>query len=104
MEPIHQLYLMSAILACFWAATRLPPALPGWLAKVDGASFLIYLYHCLAIFLFDYLAGRLGVHRVSALFFPRLVVVYGAVPLLCVAWQQCSAAVRARFRPKKPAV
>ena len=104
LEPIHQLYLMSAILACFWAATRLPPALPGWLAKVDGASFLIYLYHCLAIFLFDYLAGRLGVHRVSTLFFPRLVVVYGAVPLLCVAWQQCSAAVRARFRPKKPAV
>lgn len=96
LEPVHQLYLMSAILACFWAATRLPPALPNWLAKVDGASFLIYLYHCLAIFLFDYLAGRLGIHRVSALFFPRLVVVYGAVPLLCVGWQQCSAAVRAR--------
>lgn len=100
-EPIHQLYLMSAILVCFWGTTRLPPALPGWLAKIDGASFLIYLYHCLAISVFDYLAQRMGMWRVGVLFFPRLAAVYVAVPLCCVVWQRLYAAVHTHLIPAK---
>lgn len=88
LEQIHMLYLISAILFCFWVATRLPKALPRWLAKVEKAGYLIYLYHCLFISAFDYFAAQHGPWRTGMLFLLRVLFVYTAVPLVCIQWQR----------------
>jgi surface polysaccharide O-acyltransferase-like enzyme len=87
LEQIHMLYILSAILFCFWAATCLPREMPRWLIRVDQASYLIYLYHCLVISAFNDKAAQLGIDRVGTQFVLRLLVVYTATPLLCVLWQ-----------------
>ena len=97
LEEIHMLYLMGAILACFLAAAYLPQKLPGWLAQVDRASYLIYLYHCLVISALDYLANRAGGLRTGPLFVLRLLVVYTLTPLACILWQ----GLRARIWPTR---
>ena len=94
------LYLLSAILACFLLSTYLPRRLPGWLARVDKASYLIYLYHCLVISYFDEQAAQRGGGRVGTLFVLRLLFVYLATPLLCILWQTLFAAVKGRLRPQ----
>lgn len=88
LEPLHMLYILSAILFFFWAATCLPKKMPDWLARVDKASYLIYLYHCLFISLFDYFVGMSGNGRVSVLFLLRLLFVYSVTPLACILWQK----------------
>ena len=99
LEQVHMLYLLSAILACFLVATYLPKSMPRWLRKVDQASYLIYLYHCLVISWFDYQAAQHGGGRVVVLFALRLLVVYTATPLVCILWQSLRAALTARLSP-----
>lgn len=100
LEQIHMLYLLSAILACFLAATYLPKTMPRWLQKVDKASYLIYLYHCLAISYFDYQVALHGGGRVSTLFVLRLLFVYLVTPLICILWQSLGAALHRRLDPQ----
>lgn len=88
LEQIHMLYILSAILFCFWVASRIRRNLPPLLAKIDGASYLIYLYHCLTISAFDYLAARAGITKVSLLFLMRILVVYSVTIAGCVLWQK----------------
>ena len=99
LEQVHMLYLLSAILACFLASTYLPKTMPRWLQKVDKASYLIYLYHCLAISYFDYQTALHGGGRVSALFVLRLLFVYTVTPLICILWQSLGAALHRRLDP-----
>ena len=99
LEQVHMLYLLSAILACFLVATYLPKIMPLWLQRVDKASYLIYLYHCLAISYFDYQAALHGGGRVSMLFILRLLFVYTVTPLICILWQSLGAALRRRLNP-----
>lgn len=100
LEQIHMLYLLSAILACFLVSTYLPKTMPRWLKRVDQASYLIYLYHCLAISYFDELAAQRGGGRVAVLFVLRLLFVYTVTPLVCVLWQWLRAALKARLSPR----
>ena len=99
LEQIHFLYLISAILACFLLAACLPRTMPRWLQKVDKASYLIYLYHCLVISWFNFRADQLGGGRVAVLFGLRLLFVYTATPLVCVLWQTLRSALAARLSP-----
>ncbi|MGI5962345.1 MAG: acyltransferase [Lawsonibacter sp.] len=99
LEQIHMLYLLSAILACFLVATYLPKTLPKWLQRIDKASYLIYLYHCLAISYFDYHAALSGGGRVSILFILRVLFVYTATPLISVLWQSLWTWTRTHFSP-----
>lgn len=101
LELVHTLYILSAILALHGWAIRHKAILQGaggrLLRAVDRASYLIYLYHCLVITLFNSLAPRLVGHRVSVQLLLRIIVVYPVSIAGCVLWQRLWAAVR-----KKP--
>ena len=84
---IHFLYLIAAILFCFLVAARIKRPLPPLLARVEKASFLIYLYHALAISVLDWALACRGIGGVAKPYAIRLAVVYVAVPALCVGWQ-----------------
>lgn len=89
LEQVHMLYILSAILFSFLVASRVGRPLPAWLAQVDKASYLIYLYHCLFISAYNDLASRfLPGARISVLFAGRLLFVYLLTPLTCVLWQR----------------
>ena len=60
LEYIHTLYIFSAILALFDLALHLPSPLPKAVEQIDRVSFLIYLWHCLVITLFNDRAPTLG--------------------------------------------
>lgn len=100
LESIHMLYILSAILFFFWVAEQLPKKMPQWLVRTDKASYLIYLYHCLVISMFDYWTARLGGGRIGTLFLLRLLVVYSVTPLSCVLWQHVRASVISRSSKK----
>lgn len=96
-EFIAMLFHLSAILFSFLAALRLPQQIPGWLVQIDRASYLIYLYHCLALSVIDYLLFRLDVVRVSMVFPLRAAFVFTITPLTCVLWQRLWTAVRKKL-------
>lgn len=97
-EITAMLFHLSAVLFSFLIALRLPQKIPGWLARIDQASFLIYLYHSLALSGIDHLLHRLNIIRVSMVFPIRAAFVYTATPLACVLWQRLWAAVKTKFK------
>ncbi len=84
----HLCYLVAAILFCFWFALWLDRPLPKLLAKVEGASFLIYLYHSILISALEWLAARLAIWDIGLLFCIRLPLIYIGTPILCIFWQE----------------
>ena len=84
----HLVYLLAAILFCFWVALWLDRPLPRLLARVEQASFLIYLYHSLLISALEWLSYRLHITDVGLLFCMRVPLIYIGTPILCIAWQE----------------
>lgn len=82
------LFHLSAILTCFHIAVRLPQSLPRWLTKIDRASFLIYLYHSLALLAIDEVLRKLGITKISVVFILRALFTFIAAPLACIIWQE----------------
>ena len=96
-EITAMLFHLSAILLGFLVALRLPRHIPGWLTKVDRASYLIYLYHSLALSGIDTLLRRLGIVRVSMVFPIRAAFVFTATPLACILWQRLWGRLHQKF-------
>lgn len=97
------LHYLSATLLCFLIALRLPKRMPGWLAEVDKVSFLIYLYHVLALLLIDEVLNYFGITKVSVHFILRASFVYLATPLAGILWQHLWRTMRGRLFPAGPA-
>lgn len=92
--PVTMLHYLCAILLCFLIAVRLSREIPKWLASIDRAAYLIYLYHMLALQIVDRLLADLGIVRVSLHFVLRALFVYTVTPLACVLWQRLWAKIR----------
>jgi len=103
LETVHTLYILSAIPALYgWAlsaAQRAKP-LPRLLGAVDRASYLIYLYHCLIITLFNGVAHRVVGDRISIQLLLRILTVYPVSIGGCIIWQRLWAAVKKQLKPK----
>ena len=100
LETVHYIYLPSGILLCFLIALRLDRPLPKLLARVDKASFLVYLYHSLFISALDHLLARAGVVGELKPYLLRLAGVYILVPALCILWQTLYSRVRIHAKNK----
>ena len=85
---------LTAITFCFLAASSIRRPLPRWLAQVDRASFLIYLYHALAISALDKILERTDITGAFAPYLIRIVTAFTLVPLGCVIWQRTWGAIR----------
>lgn len=83
----HLVYLIAAILFCFRLALWLDRPLPPVLARVERASFLVYLYHSLLISALEWLSFRLEIYDVGLLFALRVPLIYVGTPVLCILWQ-----------------
>lgn len=98
LEIVHTLYILSAILFLLGWAGRHKALLSGekggLLRAVDRASYLIYLYHCLAITIFNRRAPGLVGERVSVLLILRILVIYPVTIAGCILWQRLWAAVK----------
>lgn len=101
LEIVHTLYILSAILFFYDLALRRTAPIPAPLQKIDRASYLIYLYHCLVIFLFNGAAARLGITRVGVLFLLRLLIVYSVTICGCILWQSLCNRLRNRTKTTK---
>ena len=84
----HLAYLPAAIAFCFCAALWLDRPLPKLAARVEQASFLIYLYHSILISALEWLSFRLNITDVGVLFCLRLPLIYIGTPILCILWQE----------------
>lgn len=87
MELVHTLYILSAILFLFAWTCRRTASLSRLVQRLDRASYLIYLYHCLVIVIFNSAAARLGITRVSILFLLRILVTYTVTITGSLLWQ-----------------
>lgn len=98
LEIVHTLYILSAILFFYDLALRRTAPLPPLLQKIDRASYLIYLYHCLVIVIFNDIAARLGISRVSVLFLLRILAVYSVTIGCCLLWQKAAALLQKKYK------
>lgn len=96
LEELHMGYQLSAILFLFsLAAAHRDKPLSGPVKAIDRVSYLIYLYHCLAILVFqNRLVPRLGITKVSLLFALRALFVYGVTVGGCLLWRQLAGRVK----------
>lgn len=93
LELVHTLYICSAILFFYGLALRRTAPLPRLARDVDRASYLIYLYHCLTIAVFNNYAAQAGITKVSLLFLLRILVVYSVTIGGCLLWQRLTTAL-----------
>lgn len=101
-EFVHTLYILCAIPALFEYVTRIQRPLPHVGILLDRSSYLIYLYHCLVIVLFDHISSRLGLQRVSVLLAGRFITVYLLTPSLCILWQRFNQKFLKMIQKKEP--
>lgn len=87
LELVHTLYILSAILLLFLLAARDRAPLSRLWAAVDRASYLIYLYHCLVIVIFNDQVIRLNLSSVATELVLRLLVVYPVTIGGALLWQ-----------------
>ena len=87
LELVHTLYILSAILLLFLLAARDRAPLSRLWAAVDRASYLIYLYHCLIIVIFNDQVIRLNLSSVGTELVLRLLVVYPVTIGGALLWQ-----------------
>ena len=87
LELVHTLYILSAILLLFVLASRDRTPLSRFWAAVDRASYLTYLYHCLAIVIFNDQVIRLNLSSVGTELVLRLLVVYPVTIGGALLWQ-----------------
>lgn len=90
----HLTYLPAGIAFCFYLAVRIGRPLPRLLARVDRASYLIYLYHALVLSVLELRLAAAGITDIGTQFALRLAAVYLAAPALCILWQSGFAAVK----------
>lgn len=97
MELVHTLYILSAILLLFLLVSRDRSPLSRLGAAVDRGSYLIYLYHCLAVVIFNDQMARLGIPSVGVQLVLRILVVYPVSLGGVLLWQLLVGKVRRRF-------
>ena len=100
LELIHTLYILSAIPALYslalWQKGRLNGAAARLFCEIDRATYLIYLYHCLVIIIFNSLAPRVLGCSPSTLLLLRTIVVYPVTITACILWQRLRANLKKR--------
>lgn len=88
LDSLHLLYYISGILIlCSLPARQWSGGFARLLGAVDRASYLIYLYHCLVIALFNLYVPSWGVTGVGAQFLLRAATTYVVTIGGCVLWQ-----------------
>lgn len=97
LELVHTLYILSTILLLFLLAARDRAPLSRLWAAVDRASYLIYLYHCLVIVIFNDQVIRLNLSSVGTELVLRLLVVYPVTIGGALLWQWMIRTLRQRI-------
>ncbi len=101
MNAIHSLYILAALLFSYALALKIPEAAFEKLslfAKIDGASFYIYLYHVLVLFAADKLLSHFGIEAQGLAFLLRALVLYTVTPLASILYLGWKKKLRAAFR------
>lgn len=102
LDSLHLLYYIGGILfLCALPAPRWAGAAGKLMRAVDRASYLIYLYHCLVITLFNLYAPDLGLSGTGVQFLARTAVTYAVTTGGCILWQRLWSAARGIVQMKK---
>lgn len=89
LNSLHLLYYISGILFfCMLPAPRWAGTSGRLIQAIDRASYLIYLYHCLVITLFNLYAPNWGLTGTGTQFLARTAATYGVTIGVCILWQQ----------------
>jgi len=88
MNSIHALYILAALLFSYALSLKIPKAFEklSLFAKMDGASFYIYLYHVLVLFAADKLLSLLGIEAQGLAFLLRALILYTVTPLASILY------------------
>jgi len=95
-EVLHIIYCLSAIFVCFLVALYIGErCMDNKVVKtVDMASFYIYLWHILVIFILDGIMSGMGIADVGVRFFARGILVYSVSIFLCGMYSK----IKSNFR------
>lgn len=101
LELVHTLYILSGILVLFLLVTRYRFPLSRLGISVDRASYLIYLYHCLAVVIFNDQMVCLGIDSTGVQLVLRILVVYPVSIGGALLWNIFTGKVRALLASRK---
>ena len=89
LEELHLSWEAWGVLLCFLGAVALDGRpLPKLLVRLDQVSYLVYLYHGLAITIFNVKVTRIT--DMGARLILRAVFVYGVTIFICMLWRVCA--------------
>ena len=88
------IFLILAFLVGLWLNRPLPRPL----ARVEQASFLVYLYHSLLISALEWLSYRLQITDIGLLFCMRVPLIFIGTPILCIMWQELTGLLRSAIK------
>lgn len=86
MNQVHSLYCVMVIIFLFTIFMRLPKNIPRFLSAIDTASYDIYLWHMLLVFLANFIIEKLSVTANLPAFAIRFLCAYGLTIPLCTLW------------------
>lgn len=101
MNHIHSLYVVWVIVLLYALFMKLPKKLPAFLQKVDRASFDIYLYHMLFVFLSNFVIEKLSVQSQFLGFIIRCIFAYGLTIPCCILFGHIKKRLKAFREVKK---
>ncbi len=89
LEYVHFLYCVGAVLFFFTLFSHFfehRTVRSRLLAEIDRASYLIYLSHCLVIYIMNDMMWELGITSITLSYFIRTVTVYLMTSAGCLLW------------------
>lgn len=86
MNQIHSLYTITVIMFLFAVFLKLPEKLPSFIAKIDTASYDIYLWHMIFVLAADHIISRFSITAQLPAFAIRFIFAYLVTIPLCVVW------------------
>lgn len=92
LENVHILYCISAVVFVFMVFSLLlqnRTIKHRLFIEIDRVTYLIFLTHCLVIFITNNMMARFGITSISMAYIIRILSVYSITIAACVIWNKC---------------
>ena len=101
MNQVHHLYTVTAIIFLFSLFLRFPKKIPAFIAKIDSASFDIYLWHMIFVLVADHIISRFSITAQLPAFGIRFVFAYIITIPCCILFGHIKKRLKAFREVKK---
>ncbi len=100
-NEVHQLYCMTVLVFLYAVFLKVKGRMPKMISLIDKASFEIYLYHVLMLYISEFVMSKLSVTSHVAAFGIRVIFGYVITIPLCIAFSIAKSKIKSlKIKPQ----